>query len=102
MKDFIESFDFIRMKPDNSILQVTKGEVAEFQVLTEPGRQYAIYFDMPAGAAIQLKVPDGEYRTEWINPDSGIMEAGTMMTATGGMLEINCPNGEDFVLKVRL
>ena len=102
MKDFIESFDFIRMKPDNSILQVTKGEVAEFQVLAEPGRQYAIYFDKPTGAAIQLKVPDGEYRTEWINPDSGIMEAGTKMTATGGMLEINCPNGEDFVLKVRL
>ena len=102
MKDFIESFDFIRMKPDNSILQVTKGEVAEFQVLAEPGRQYAIYFDKPTGAAIQLKVPDGEYRTEWINPDSGIMESGTKMTATGGMLEINCPNGEDFVLKVRL
>ena len=102
MKDFIESFDFIRMKPDNSILQVTKGEVAEFQVLAEPGRQYAIYFDKPIGATIQLKVPDGEYRTEWINPDSGIMEAGTKMTATGGMLEINCPNGEDFVLKVRL
>jgi len=102
MKDFIESFDFIRMKPDNSILQVTKGEVAEFQVLAEPGRQYAIYFDKPLGAAIQLKVPDGEYRTEWINPDSAIMEAGTKMTATGGMLEINCPNGEDFVLKVRL
>lgn len=102
MKDFIESFDFIRMKPDNSILQVTKGEVAEFQVLAEPGRQYAIYFDKPIGATIQLKVPDGEYRTEWINPDSGIMESGTKMTATGGMLEINCPNGEDFVLKVRL
>ena len=102
MKDFIESFDFIRMKPDNSILQVTKGEVAEFQVLAETGRQYAIYLDKPLGAAIQLKVPDGEYRTEWINPDSGIMESGTKMTATGGMLEINCPNGEDFVLKVRL
>lgn len=102
MKDFIESFEFIKMKPDNSILQVIKGEVAEFQVLAEPGRQYAIYFDKPTGAAIQLKVPDGEYRTEWINPDTGIMEAGTKMTATGGMLEMNCPNGEDFVLKVRL
>lgn len=102
MKDFIESFEFIKMKPDNSILQVIRGEVAEFQVLAEPGRQYAIYFDKPTGAAIQLKVPDGEYRTEWINADTGIMEAGTKMRATDGMLEMNCPNGDDFVLKVRL
>lgn len=102
MKDFIESFEFIKMKPDNSIVQVIRGEVAEFQVLAEPGRQYAIYFDRPVGATILLKIPAGEYRTEWISPDSGILEAGTKMKATGGTLEINCPNGEDFVMKVRL
>lgn len=102
MKDFIESFEFIQMKPDNSILKVTNGSIAEFQVLAEQGRQYGIYIDKPVGATIQLQIPDGEYRTEWINTDTGIMEAGTKMTATGGILEINCPPGEDFVLKVRL
>lgn len=102
MKEFIESFQFIHMKPDNSLVTVSEGHITDFQVLAEPGRQYAIYVEKPLGAAIHLKIPDGQYRTEWINPDTGIFEAGTKMTATGGMLEINCPIGEDFVLKVRL
>ena len=102
MKNFIESFDFIRMKPDNSLLQGVKGNITAFQVLAETGKQYAIYIENPTGATIQLQIPDGQYRTEWINPITGILEAGTKMTATGGVLEINCPPGEDFALKVRL
>ncbi|MGE5426442.1 MAG: hypothetical protein ACM3O8_01025, partial [Methylococcaceae bacterium] len=102
LKDFMESFNFIKMKPDNSILQVMKGNITSFQVLAETGRQYAIYIENPTGATIELQVPDGDYRTEWISPVTGILEAGTKMTAMGGVLEINCPPGDDFVLKVRL
>jgi hypothetical protein len=102
LKDFMESFNFIKMKPDNSILQVVRGNITAYQVLAENGKQYAIYIENPTGATIQLQIPDGTYRTEWINPITGILEAGTSMTAIGGVLEINCPPGDDFALKVRL
>lgn len=101
LKDFLESYQFIKMKPENSILQVLRGNITGYQVLAEKGKQYAIYIENPTGATIQLQLPDGTYRTEWINPITGILEAGTSMTATDGELEINCPPGEDYALKVR-
>jgi len=102
MKDFIESYNFIDMKPDNSILQVVKGTIADFQVLVQTGKQYAVYIDHPFNLTIQLKIPDGEYRTEWVNPVTGIMEGGAKLTSTNGILELICPYYDDVVLKVRL
>lgn len=103
LKDFIEGFNFIRMKPDNSILQVVKGTVAEFQVLTEPGKQYAIYLEKVSAATIQLQVPDGVYKVEWLNPLTGTTQKTGKKTSAGRLLELVCPDQqEDLVLKLVL
>src|SRR6185369_1568162 len=42
LADFINSFDFIKMRPDNSVIKSGLPEKARARVLAEPGRQYAI------------------------------------------------------------
>ncbi len=50
LRDFMNGFDVVRMRPDNSIVTggVPSGGAA--RVLTEPGRAYAIYLRRLAGA----------------------------------------------------
>jgi hypothetical protein len=50
LRDFINTFDFVRMRPDAAIVKggVPSGGAA--RVLTEPGRAYAIYLRRLAGA----------------------------------------------------
>jgi hypothetical protein len=103
LKKFIEGFDFWLMKPDNSILQLSQGNVSKFQVLAEPGKQYAIYLEKACGASIQLNIPDGEYQMEWLNPVTGIAEKAVNVTATRGRLELIYPDwSEDAALKLVL
>jgi len=101
MKDFLESFDFIRMKPDNSIVQVTKGNIVDFQVLTETRKQYAIYLEKTKGAAIELAIPNGEYTVDWIDPTSGNKIKTENITSNNGKVELSCPDfDEDVVLRL--
>jgi len=71
LKDFVEGFHFIQMNMDNSILKVSKGTLADFQVLAETGKQYAIYLEKGNLLELTLQIPDGKYSAEWINPVSG-------------------------------
>jgi len=101
MKDFLESFDFIRMKPDNSILNVTKGSLSDFQVLAETGKQYGIYFNGGSLSEITLELPDGEYTTEWINLLTGIIDRSQNLLAKNGTATLICPEfKEDIALKI--
>lgn len=101
MKDFIESFDFIRMKPDNSILKVSKGNVSGFQVLAETGKQYGIYFSGESLSEITLELPDGEYTTEWINLLTGNIDRSQNLLAGNGTATLICPEfKEDIALKI--
>ncbi|MDP2888633.1 MAG: hypothetical protein Q8P34_06640 [Bacteroidota bacterium] len=101
MKAFIESFDFIRMKPANSILQVVKGNVTEFQVLAETGKQYDIYLDKGNLAEIKLTLPDGEYTAEWVNTLTGISISTGNLTAKNLSATVVCPEfQEDIVLRI--
>jgi len=101
LKDFIESFDFIRMKPDNSILKVTTGRLSGFQVLAETGKQYGIYLIGGSESEITLELPDGEYITEWINLLTGTKDRGQNLIAKNGSASLICPDfKEDIALKI--
>ena len=103
MKNFLESLDFIRMKPDNSIVQVAKGNIADFQVLAEPMKQYAIYLEKTRGASIELAIPNGEFQAEWLNPISGNRIKTENITANNRKVELACPDfDEDVVLRLVL
>ncbi len=71
LNDFMKKFDFIKMKPDNSILQFSGENSGKFQVLAEIGKQYAVYFEKANSLEITMHLPDGNYKVEWINTLTG-------------------------------
>ena len=54
LKDFVHSFDFVRMKPDRSVVAP---EGLAVQALVERGRQYAVYLHPPVG--------EGNFAARW-------------------------------------
>ena len=48
LKDFVHELDFVRMKPDRSVVETPEGLAV--QALVEKGRQYAVYLHRPVGA----------------------------------------------------
>ncbi len=48
LKEFLEGFDFVRMAPDRVTLRAA-GDGLHARVLSEPGRQYAVYVHAPLG-----------------------------------------------------
>jgi hypothetical protein len=55
LSDYFHSFDFIRMKPDNGVAELSRGSFA--RVLAEEGKQYAIYITKGPVSNLMLKVP---------------------------------------------
>jgi hypothetical protein len=69
LAEFLRAFDFIRMKPAHQLVKGgAPGEVG-FQVLAEPGKQYAIY--LRGRRSVEIDLPAGSYRGEWLDAVSG-------------------------------
>lgn len=86
LRDFIHEFDFLRMKPDNSVIKggVPAGGTA--RALVEPGKAYAIYVRLAAtksklppqtstSTALQIALPNGRWRAEWLDTKTGAIAA---------------------------
>src|SRR5262249_37761609 len=71
LKDFMHSFDFVRMQPDKKLIQGGLPPKGHCYALSEPGRQYAIYLFGTGAVALQLDLPPGTYLAEWVNPRNG-------------------------------
>ena len=59
LKQFLEGFDFIRMKPDETVVKGGLPANARATVLSEPGKQYAIYFFGGPSVKPSLALPAG-------------------------------------------
>ena len=66
LRDFMESFEFVRMKPDKSFIKSPLQPGQRVSVMSEPGRQYALYFNGGNEAALTLTLPKGNYKVEWV------------------------------------
>jgi hypothetical protein len=55
LKEFVHSFDFVRMSPHRSVVEAPEGLAV--QALVEPGRQYAVYLHEPVG--------EGNFAARW-------------------------------------
>ncbi len=76
LRDFINSFDFVQMKPDTSFIKSGLPEKTHAYALSEPGRRYAMCFfsatnPVPKNLALTLNLPKGSYHAEWIDLLSG-------------------------------
>ena len=102
LKKFIESFDFVHMRPDDTDVKVL-GSGAGIYVLANPPKVFAVYIDGGGpGTALQFNIPAGRYHAEWINPRTGLV-AGESEENSGaeGKLTLHSPQyAEDFALRV--
>lgn len=76
LRDFINGFEFLRMKPDKGFLLSGVPEKLHVHALVEEGKQYAAYFLDPGVAAarslsLSMALPAGQYRVEWVDVLSG-------------------------------
>ncbi|MBM3888948.1 MAG: hypothetical protein FJ388_07450 [Verrucomicrobia bacterium] len=102
LRDFIHSFNFVRMKPDITFIKSGIPDGARVTALVEPGRQYATYLFGGTQATLTLDVPAGKYRTEWVNTRTGKIDKTRTVTHGGGSLMLASPSyAEDIALRVK-
>jgi hypothetical protein len=80
--------------------------------LVEPGKAWAVYVardvkdkEAPVGSqtvALQLRLPVGRYRAEWVNPRTGRVDLRSMVESPGGVVTVASPAfEEDVALRLR-
>jgi hypothetical protein len=95
LKDFINSFDFIRMKPDNSIILAGIPNKATVRALIQPGKGYAIYINGGNQSELIVELPRGEYKTEWVNTKTGKVDKKKTFRHDGGNRTLHSPKYTD-------
>jgi hypothetical protein len=106
LKTFIEGFDFIRMAPANQT--VTRSQIngvaadeAAVWALAETGGAYAVYVKGGTGAELELELPAGAYKAEWVNPKTGGIDKAETFDHAGGSRTLASPAySEDMALRV--
>jgi hypothetical protein len=102
LKEFINSFDFIAMKPDESLVKGGLPPKGRARVLSEPGKQYALYFFGGKSAKPKLALPKGTYTAEWISPLTGRVLKSESTMSTGSPIELHSPDFDpDVALRIR-
>jgi len=113
LRDFMHSFDYVKMAPDPSVIAGGVPATARAHGLREEGQAYAIYVGpkvnskgegLAHGAEItlELKIPDGNYEARWLNPVSGNYEKTETIQSRNGKLVVRSPRFEhDIALSVR-
>jgi hypothetical protein len=102
LKKFVESFEFVRMKPDEALLKAGLPTNGRARVLSEPGRQYAAYFFGGPSATPSLALPAGQYKAEWLSPITGNILQSESITAKGIPVELASPKFDpDIALRIK-
>jgi hypothetical protein len=120
LKEFIYSFEFVKMRADKSFVVSGVPEGVYCRGVSEPGEQYALYLHhsrlIPApdmtyyiatpghysGEALVLDIPGGTYKAEWVAPASGSVLSSATFVHQGGNHELSTPEYElDIALRVK-
>jgi hypothetical protein len=102
LKDFIKSFDFIKMKPNNSVIKAGVPEKATARALVEPGRAYAIYINGGKQVDLVLALDRGAYNAEWVNTKTGSVEKRESFRYAGGDRKMSSPKyTDDIALRIQ-
>jgi hypothetical protein len=102
LKEFLEGFEFVRMRPDASVM-ARLPEGTRGVALAEPGRQYAIYADRVRPGEWAISLPEGAYFVEWVDPVASVSLGGrnVRVEAGGGPLVLAAPEDvEELALQI--
>jgi hypothetical protein len=91
LKEFIYQFDFVHMRPDSTVIAGGLPGKARSHVLSEPGKQYAVYIVDDTLDNLELTLPRGTYTTEWMNSLTGKIEKQETLSHSGGKMIISAP-----------
>ena len=101
LKEFIHGFDFLRMKPDNGVVQGTLPKGVTARVLCEAGRVYAVYVNGNGLAELVLEMPEGTYTAEWVNTKTGQIDKAEPIRHDGGARTLLVPHHiDDIALRI--
>jgi len=89
LSNFLGKFSLADLTPDQHTVKHAAGTYA--RVLSNPGHQYAMYFDGNGTAEIVLELPAGEYSGEWINTKTGETEGLERFRHRGGEKTLQTP-----------
>jgi len=103
------------MKPDKQFIVANSlSDYVHLRVISKPGKQYALYFhhSMLNYAAytvkpgkyttkMELNIPPGNYKFEWIVPETGVICKTEVIENKGSRLSITAPeHNVDMALRI--
>jgi len=101
LKQFMESLDFVHMKPDHSPVKSVQPAVAAYRLLANPGHAYAMYLFGGTQADVTLELPSGQYRAEWVNTLTGRIDKAEQVTHASGEVTLSSPGyDQDVAVKI--
>jgi hypothetical protein len=106
LRQFIESFDFIHMKPDTSWIKTGLPNKTHSYALAETGKQYGAYLFSgtniaPQNLSLTVALPAGNYRVEWIDVFTG-KKAKSERVKSSGEVTITSPDYKgEVALRIR-
>ena len=102
LKAFLGGFDFLSMQPDKKVVTGGLPPHGRSSVLSEPGKQYAMYFFGGPSVKPTLALPAGTYATEWISPITGQVLKTETVTVRKAPITLASPAFEpDLALGIR-
>lgn len=102
LKEFIHGFEFVRMKPDHSVITGGVPDKGRAWALVEPGRSYAVYLVGSGPTELTLELPKGAFRAEWIDPLDGSIDDAEKFTHGGGPRRLESPDfAQDIALRIK-
>lgn len=107
LRDFLSSFEFIRLKPDTSWVASGLPETTRVHGLSEPGRQYAAYIfsgtnATPKNLTLTVTLPKGEYRVEWVDVLTGKTAKTERLKSADQPAQITSPDySREMALRIR-
>jgi len=101
LREFIHSFDFIKLRPQNGLVKSGLPDNAKAYALAEPGRQYALYLFGGPQAELGLELPAATYKVEWVSPLSAKILKRILLKHEGGVATLNSPTyNPDIALRI--
>jgi hypothetical protein len=116
LKNFMNSFDFIKMRADMSFVVSGVPTGVYCRGLSEPGEQYALYhhhstlernvsYTVQPGnykETLALGLPGGTYKADWVDPASGeVLNTVTFTSQGGNQVFITPEHKIDIALRIK-
>ena len=91
LRQFIDRFNFVRMKPDLAAVRSNAIPNVGMLALGESGRQYAVYLRGDGVKKLAVDLPAGSYRLQWTDPQSGPLATPETFQHAGGLRALEVP-----------